>query len=289
MAKFSITIDSILGGIAPNLYRGGPGQFTASLGIDPDLPPDPDSSTEIKTGGILTPVSQTDFSSTNLTSYINWIINCPQNELTYAYAANGRFISYSSALTAASEVLINSAGSTVGPGAAYYHNFIYLATGTDINRYGPLDNSPVIATGVWTGATLGTQTALGNPAFPSQQGITYPNHPMHVHVDGKLYVGDFETATGSTNEGRGKIHWIRTNSGTDEGDTNDGTSQNVLFLPPSYAPIDIESWGNDLAILAIPMHTAGAGTTIVQGKAALFLWDAVNAPSLTYRMIPLIY
>ena len=110
---------------------------------------------------------------------------------------------------------------------------------------------------------------------------------MHVHIDNKLYVGDFETAD-NANQGRGKIHWIRTNQGTDEGDTNDGTTQNAFYLPYSYAPIDIESWGNDLVILAIPMSVAGAGSTIIQGKPALFFWDAINAPSLPYKVVPLI-
>lgn len=283
MAKFTVTINSILGGIAPNLFRGGPGQFAASIGIDPDLPLDLDG-TPVKTGGSLTPISYQDFSSTNLTSYVNWIITCPQDENIYAYAANGRFLSYDTSFV---ETLVNSAGSTVGPGAAYYNNYIYLATGTNINRYGPLDNLPALTTSVWTGATLGTQTALGNATYPTQFGIAYPNHPMHVHVDNKLYVGDFETAD-TANQGRGKIHWIRTTQVTDEGDTNDGTTQNAFYLPFSYAPIDIESWGNDLAILAIPMHAAGASAAIIQGKTALFLWDAVNAPALPYRMIPLI-
>lgn len=288
---FFIRIESILGGIAPNLYQGGQGQFAASIGIDPDLPLDgiPSNPTGIKTSGVLIPSTYADRSSTNLTDHINWIITNPKNERVYVYCDNGRLISYSSALTAASETLDNSADSTVGEGAAYYNNYIYLATGTDLNKWGPLDGVAAITAGVWTGAALGSQTAFGNATYPTNRDIRLPNHPMHVHIDNKLYIGDFETAN-NARKGRGKIHWVRTTiSGANvEGNANDGTTQNAFLLPFGYGPTDIESWGNDLVIAAIPMASSGAGTTIVQGKAVLFFWDAVNAPSLPYRMVPLI-
>ena len=365
MPKFTVTIDSILGGIAPNLYRGGSGQFSFSLGIDPDQPLDPTETSGFikKTAGVLVPSSYADFTGALLDSYANWLITCPQDQNIYCIQDTGKFLSYASTIdtethiddtftvtiatpavftsvahglsandrvrlyttgalptgldantqyfvisagltadafelsTSAGGAAINTSGTQsgthrflveLGNGAAYYNNYVYIARTFDISRYGPLDNSPVMVHGVWRAATLGSQTALGNATYPTIAGVLYPNHPMHVHVDNKLYVGDFETATTSTDEGRGKIHWIRTNSVTDEGDTNNGTTQNAFLLPPSYAPIDIESWGNDLAILAIPMHAAGIGSTIVQGKAAIFLWDAINAPTLPYRMIPLI-
>lgn len=286
MARFVKRIESILGGISPNLFRGRENQFSVSLGIDPDMPVDPDSGTLIKTGGVLSPVSYTDFSSTALNGYINFLITCPQNENVYAYISTGRLLSYSSALTAASESNIGTPTSGAGNGGSYYNNYIYLATPTNISRYGPLDNSPALVNSVWTGTVLGSQTALGNPAYPTQSGIAYPNHPMHVHLD-KLFVGDFETAN-NANQGKGKIHWIRTKWVADEGDTNDGTTQNAFYLPYGYAPIDIKSWGTDLAILAIPMHAAGSGSTIIQGRAALFFWDSINAPSLPYKFVPLI-
>ena len=285
MAKFIITIDSILGGIAPNLYIGRRDQFAMSIGIDPDLPI---SDSGIKASGVLVPTSYADISGAGLSGYVKWLLTCPQNELVYAYASDGELISYSILDSTPTETVIGTPTSGVGNGAAYYNNYIYLATPTNISRYGPLDNSPSLTNTVWTGALFG-KTALGDPTYPTQYGILYPNHPMHVHSDNKLYVGDFETVAGD-NQGRGKIHWIRTNGdATNEGADNDGTTENALYLPYSYAPIDIESWGNDLAILAIPMHTATtASSSLVQGKAALFLWDAINASSLPYRKIDLI-
>ena len=285
MPKFTIKIESVLGGIAPNLYQGKVDQFAASIGIDPDQTLG--ASSDIKTSGVLVPYSPTDISGANLTDHVNWIVTNPKDENVYVYCDNGRFISYSSALGA--ETLVNSAGSTVGEGAAYYNNYIYLATGTDINEHGPLDGTPAVTTSVWTGAKLGTQTALGNATYPTQRGVRLPNHPMYVHMDNKLYVGDFETAN-NARKGRGKVHWIRTTiSGANvEGNLNDGTTQNAFLLPFGYAPTAISSWGTDLVIAAIPMSSAGAGATIVQGKAKLFFWDAINAPTLPYREVTLI-
>ena len=279
--KFKITIDNVIGGISPSLYRGKAGQFNTSIGIDPDKPQQ--SGSTIKTSGVLMPSAYTDFTGAALTGYAKWITTNPHDSNIYVYASDGEFLSYNSAF--GSETDIGTPTSGIGNGMAYYNNFIYLATPTDISRYGPLDNSPSLANTFWT-STL-SLAALGNPTYPTQRQVLLPNHPMHVHNDNKLYIGDFETSTSSANEGRGKISYIRTNSGTDEGDTNDGSAENVFFLPPSYAPVDIESWGTDLVIAAIPMSTVGINNTIAQGKAKLFFWDAVNAPSLPYRVVDL--
>ena len=67
MAKFTVTIDSILGGISPNAYAGRKDQFHASIGIDPDRPIQTTGVT--KTSGVLIPNSAGDFSSTVLSGY----------------------------------------------------------------------------------------------------------------------------------------------------------------------------------------------------------------------------
>ena len=281
MAKFTVTIDSILGGISPNAYAGRKDQFHASIGIDPDRPIQTTGVT--KTSGVLIPNSAGDFSSTVLSGYPVWFITTSGNSLLYVYASDGEFISYSAF---ASETGLTTPTSGAGNGAAFYNNYIYLATPTNIARYGPIDNSPSLTQTVWTGVLFG-KTALGDPLYPTQRGVTIPNHPMHVHSDNKLYVGDFETAD-NANQGRGKIHWIKTNQGTDEGDTNDGTTENAFYLPYGYAPTDIESWGTDLVIAAIPMAVlTGDEVTIKRGGAKLFFWDVVNAPTLPYKVIDL--
>lgn len=282
MAKFHIQIDSILGGISQNAYQGRRNEFHSSIGIDPDRRIF--TSGVAKTSGVLMPSSATDFTSTGLSGYPVWFITNPENVLLYVYASDGELISYSGF---ASETVIGVPTSGAGNGAAYYNNYIYLATPTNISRYGPLDNTPVLTNTVWTGTTLGSQTALGNPTYPDFRGVSLPNHPMHVHADNKLYVGDFETAD-NANEGRGKIHWIRTEQATDPGDTNLGTTQNAFYLPPSYAPIDIESWGMDLVIAAVSLSAAtGDDASTRRGNAKLFFWDAINAPALPYKAVQL--
>lgn len=281
MAKLKLTIDSILGGISPALFNSGPGQYSAGLGIDPDKTL---TGAAVKTSGALVPSAYTEFSSTVLTSAVNWLITNPVDSNIYALCTNGRFLSYSSVF--GSETLVGTISPAAGNGAAYYNNYIYLAGTTNISRYGPLDNSPALTDSVWTGATLGSQAALGNATYPTLRGVVLPSHPMHVHADNKLYVGDFETAD-NANQGRGKIHWIRTNQGTEEGDTDNGTTQNAFYLPYGYAPVDIESWGTDLVIAAIPMSVAGSNNTITSGGAMLFFWDAVNSPSLPYKAVAL--
>lgn len=280
--KFGVSIDSIMGGLTALWAEGNPDQFHSSIGIDPDIAI---SASLVKTSGALVPSHYADFSSTILSSYINWIVAAAQGGTTYVFAADGEFIEYSSALTSTSENLISTPTSGAGDGMAYYNNYIYLKSGTDLSRYGPINNVPVMAHGVWTSSTLGSQTQLGNATFPTNYGVTLPNAPMHVHFD-RLYIGDFVSSTSSANAGKGLIHFVQTNRTTDQGDNNNGSTYNALDLPFDYAPMDIESWGNDLVIAATPMSGTGTNTTIIQGKAKLFFWDTLSeAP---YRQITLV-
>ena len=297
MAKFQIKINSILGGISANAYQGRADQFHASIGIDPDRPIQTSGVT--KTAGVLTPSSASDVSGAVLSGYPVWITTNPKgtsSEGIYVYASDGEFISYVNA--AGTGTLEGTPTSGVGNGMAYYNNYIYLATPTDISHYGPLTETPVLTNTRWTGSTGAgptfNLTALGNATYPTQRGVTIPNHPMHVHSDNKLYVGDFDTIAAEANRGRGLIHWIRTTRTTDEGDTNDGTTRSAFLLTWGYAPTDIESWGTDLVVAAIYVggaNTAGTlidlGVAMRQPSAKLFFWDAINAPSLPYKVVDL--
>jgi len=280
--NFTIAIDSIIGGLTSLWADGNPDQFHSSIGIDPDIGI---SGTLVKTSGALVPSHYADFSSTVLSSYVNWLVSSTKGGTTYAFAADGEFIEYSSALTSSSELLLSTPVSGAGDGMAYYNNYIYLKSGSDLSRYGPIDNAPVMAHGIWTSSTLGSQVPLGNATYPTNYGVTLPNAPMHVHFD-RLYFGDFNTSASATTAGKGLIHYVQTNSVTDEGDTNNGSTYNALDLPFGYGPTDIESWGNDLVIAAIPMARSGVDTTIIQGKAKLFFWDTLSeAP---YRQVTLV-
>ncbi len=264
--KQTFQITSVFEGVSPSSYFSRQGNYLASIGVDPDLPQNDAVGTR-QTSGLLRPSGYASFDSGNVTGNPYWILTSPKTALVYAYMNDGKLVSYTTALTAASEALIGTPTSGAGNGAAYYNNYLYLPTATDISVYGPLNSTATLYNARWTGSMLGTQTALTNTTYPSIRGAgTMPNHPMHVHTDNKLYFGDFLN-------GVGYIHWIRTTRTTKEGDTNDSSTYNALDLPFGFMPTDIESWGNDIVISAIQT----TNSTLNQGKAALFFWDTVSA------------
>src|SRR3990167_7058516 len=262
----TLKINEIFKGQAASQYFGAPGTFNASIAIDPDLPI---VSTDERTSGFIVPVGSAVFSGANVTSHVVRILNNPKNTLTYVVLSNGRLISYNSSLS--SETLIGTVAGNVAVWAEYYNNYIYIWTGTNISRYGPLNNSPTLVDTVWTGATLGSQTALTNTTYPSLRSVSMPNHVAYVHGDNSMYFTDFIN-------GQGLIHRINTKKVTDEGDTNGTTVPylyNALDLPFGFYPTSIESYGTSLLITGI--YTID--TTINQGKAAFILWDPTDTTS----------
>jgi len=257
--KKTITIESILGGFTQTQYFGSSDGYNSAIGVDPDYP----IGSDVKTSGMLVPTRYEKFSGANITGNPKWIITNPEDEKVYVYDDAGQVASYSSAL--GSETDITSPTSGAGNGAAFYNNYIYLATPTNVARYGPMDGTPAIAQNVWTAATLGSQTALGNPTYPSIRGVTLPNHVMHMHGDNALYFSDVVN-------NQGVLHKIKTTKTTVNGDTNDGSLYNALDLPSGFYPTCIESYSTDLVIGAIQT----LDSTLNQGRAALFFWDAVN-------------
>lgn len=267
MAKLSLKINSIFEGMAPSRYFGVDGTFDQSLAIDPDFPI---ANAATRTSGFAVPTGMAVFSSTNVTSTVVSIINDPKDTLTYVVCSNGRLISYDSSL--ASETLIGTVTGSTASSAIYYNNYIYIfgtgASTNDVSRYGPLNNSPSLTNGVWTGATLGSQTALTNTTYPSLNSVLIPNHVGHVHGDFSLYFTDFKN-------GQGLVHRINTIKVTNEGDTNGVTvpsAYNVLDLPWGFYPTAIESFSTSVMILG----QYSVNGTVNQGKAAFVLWDPTN-------------
>lgn len=277
MPKVTFRQDSIAGGISPT-YLGDTkkGQYRIGLGIDPDISLTNAVTTnpDFKMSNIVNPVGYVKFSSTNVTSYpIQFIAPAESTTpLVFAILDNGRLISYSSVL--ALETLIGTVTGSVANGAAVYNDFIYITTGTDVSRYGPLSGSPTLTNTVWTGATLGNQTALTDTTYPAIRGPKLPNHWMHVHTDGQLYFLDFK-------DNQGLVHVIK----TDSSGTDDGSAYNVLDLPFGYHPTAIESYGIDIAITAIQT----TDTTLRQGNAALFLWDTISESFYQQIQLPDVY
>lgn len=261
--KQVLKINSILKGQSPSRYFGVEGTFDQSISIDPDFPI---VGSAIRTSGFAVPIGMSAFSGANVTSHIVSIITNPKNTLTYIVLSNGRLISYNSSL--ASETLVGTVAGNSAVSATYYNNYIYIFTPTNVSRYGPLNNSPTLVDTVWTGATLGTQTALTNTTYPTFNSVSIPNHIGHVHGDNSLYFTDFIN-------GQGLIHRINTKKVTDEGDTNGTTvpsAYNVLDLPFGFYPTDIESFGTLLIILG----NYSSDGTVNQGKSAFVIWNPTN-------------
>lgn len=277
MAKLKISISSIFEGQAPSYAFGSKGQYQVGIGIDPDMPLT-DDTTDLKTGGAIRPVNYTAFSDTTVTSYPVSILTTPKNTNVYTVLANGKLISYDSAL--ATGTTIGTVSGAVASHAIYYNNYIYITTPTNVSRYGPLDGTAALTDSVWTGATLGSLTALTNTTYPTSiLSTSYPNHFMTTHVDGCAYILDYAN-------GKGMVHKISTKKVTAEGDTNGTTiasAYNILDLPFNYMPMTISSFGNDLVIGA----SFTTNSSIIQGKAALFFFNPADTTPSFYRTVNL--
>lgn len=277
-----LTINNIWGGEAASQYFAAENQYMPSVGIDPDFPIS-DSAGDTLPSGAIRPVAYAAFSSTLTNSTPYWILTNPKDTKIYSYLLGGRLVSHSN--TFGTETNVGTPTSGAGNGMAYYNNYIYLFTPTNVSRYGPLDGAPTLTNTVWTGSTLGSQTALVNTTYPSAFGTgTLPNHVAHVHTDNKLYFCDFDsTSSTDSTRGKGMIHFIKTTYGAAEGDTNDGSTYNALDLPAGYMPTCIESFGDILAIGAI-QTTNGV---VQQGKAVLFFWNPDGTQESFDTPIPL--
>lgn len=86
--------------------------------------------------------------------------------------------------------------------------------------------------------------------------------------------GTFQDNETITDTGSGSA----TSQGTVVYGDDAGSSFNVLDLPLGFRPVDIESFGTDLIILA----NETSDNAISQGKAAIFLWDPTNTDTF-YR------
>jgi len=257
----TLLIDS-LSGFSDFTYS--PNGFDLSVAIDPDFP-----IIGNKASGQLYPVGYSEASSTALTSTPLWITTTPKDTKVYVYCSDGRFLSYDSSL--GTETLIGTVPSSGGNGMAYYNNYIYLASNTNISRYGPLDGSPSLTNSWWTGLGL---TALTDTTYPTIRGVEIPNHPM-ISINGKLFVCDVLN-------GQGILHKIATTKTTSQGDTNNNSAFNVLDAPFDFYPTSIAAYGTDVAVAGIPTSSS---TSLIQGKAGILFWDTIN-PDTFYRQIP---
>lgn len=280
--KFQIRIESILGGRSAMTHFSQKDQFGDSYGIDPSQSPYFDQG---EAGGLITPI--TGFQSLgNTASYapLLWIKDQPKQSLIYAYGSNGSSYyidesgsGYAFNQLGGADALANSSGN----GMEYYDNYMYFATNTSISRYGPLNSniSRAFTSDYW-GTTLG-KTYLTNNAYPKlffnpsivQVVPTLPNHIMHRHSDGKLYIADVQN-------NQGNIHYISTTKTTVEGDTDNGSTFGALTFGYGLWPTAIESYGSSLVVALIeadPNSVFGnVGSLGRLPRAKLAFWDTTS-------------
>jgi hypothetical protein len=277
----TFVINNISGGIGATLNNPSANTYLRSLGIDPDLPV---SAYDIKTGGAITPNPYSKFTGTAVDSPVIAVIAQPKtaSELVYLILLNGKIISYTGTL--GTETLVGQVAGNNAGGAAYYNNYIYIfgtgASKNDVSRYGPLSNSPALVDAVWTGVTLGSQTALTNTTYPQigLLGYVMPNHWAFAHIDGALYFLDYAG-------GKGYVHKIKTKKTTDEGDTNDNSAYGVLVLPVGYIPTCITGYGEDLVIGEM-LNNAVATPKISTGSSQIIFWDTTSDTFYNTATIP---
>lgn len=275
----TIRIDSILGGHAPTTHFAAKNQFRASLGIDPAQPlDDGDGVYSAVASGLLRPVAAQNFTSSTIAAAPMWIRTNPKDGNVYVYDAQGSAYSLAAGFTSATALSDGGTlSSSTGNGCEYYDNYIYFAKNTDIARYGPLNGAAVFNGTYWTGTLA--KTALVNTTYPTDfnLALAYPNHPMHRHSDGKLYIGD---VVGN----QGYIHYISTTKASVEGDTDNGSTYGKLTFGYGLWPIDIEGYGSNLAI-ALNENTS---QNIRQMRAKVAIWDTVstNFNSITWCEFP---
>jgi hypothetical protein len=263
--KFQIKIESILGGHSPMTHFARGDQFLSSLGIDPSLPIDGTGLNYSSiSSGLIRPVSVSGSLETTNGSPM-WIKANPKSlPVFYIYDTVGSvYSSTGSSITGLGD--LNDGGTAAGNGAEYYDNYLYFARSTTVARYGPLDGVPTFTDDYWS-TTLG-KTALTNNTYPADgySNITYPNHVMVRHSDGKLYIAD---VVGN----KGTIHFIQTSKTTVEGDTDNGSTYSKLTVGYGLWPTAMESYGSNLAI-AFYENQNGVGS---RTRAKIGFWDTTS-------------
>ncbi len=264
----TIRIESILGGMSDTDYYANADQFSFSLNIDPSVAVDSAGrpSNYGRPSGVMVPVISS-YSASVINNAPLWMVPNPKDSLVYVYDYGGSVYSLSSlALTNRGD--LNDGGSAQGNGAAYYDNYLYFSRSTTVARYGPLDGTPSFTDDYWS-STLG-KTALTDTVYPVAQttyvNIKLPNHILHRHSDGKLYIADVVGNTGT-------LHYIKTRKTTVEGDTDDGSTYDKIHVGYGLWPTAMETYGDQMVIALFE----GQSSFINPGvPAKLAFWDTVS-------------
>lgn len=279
-----ILIESVLGGHSPSTHFSAPDQFLSSLGIDPSSFSFAQNGNYAPSSGLLRPMPSVSISPGTITASPLWIKGNPRTSLFYVYSANGSVYTLNSSIDTISALGdLTDGGDSHGNGAAYYDNYMYFSRDTTVARYGPLDGSPTFTDDYWA-STLG-KTALIQTSYPSfgvaSSTLRLPNHVLHRHSDGKLYIADI---VGN----QGTIHYIKTKKTTVEGDTDDGSTYNKVSVGYGLWPTAMESYGTNLVIAFIESKSGGSSISDTRTNAKLAFWDTVsqNVNQITWVEFP---
>lgn len=262
MPKHQIQINSILGGISPTLTLGAEDQYYDAIGIDPEAIGSVGGITAKALGAVMPTFQSTILSNSTLGEAPMWVTGSLQSTGVFVYGSSGSVYALSAAFALDGDGSQWKPTNGAGNGSVAYGDYQYFATPTDIFRLGPLSSTAPVIQIFWTGSAGVAQAALTNTGYPIVNTFTYPNHVMHAHNDGSVYLTDYDSGVGK----------IRSFSISSAGATSVGTA---LELPPGLIPTDIKSYGTDLAISCSPATAYGAGTIPKSANSALVLWDTV--------------
>lgn len=266
---YQIKIESILGGISPMAFFANPTQYRSAIAINPALPIDDFQSVDKPATGLLRPSGSVAYGGASLNGTPLWIKGNPKDNILYVYDNVGSTYSVSSS-TISGLGDLNDGGTAGGNGMAYYDNYMYFARDTTVARYGPLNGTPAFTDDYWVG-TLGL-TQLSDTQYPvtySPAGIEYPNHLLHRHSDGRLYILDVV-------DNQGTIHYIQTSKTTVEGDTNNGSTYNKVQVGYGLWPTAVESYGSSLVFAFYEGTIASGSSGDRKGNAKVAFWDTVS-------------
>lgn len=270
--KRVVTIQSILGGKSPMTHLAAEDQFRASLGIDPSKGIADSSVDEMSdvASGLIRPMPVLQLGTFSTTPL--WATGVRGTSQVYVLGANGSLFSVGASVTDMSDGGTLTSGG--GNGLAYYDNYLYIAKNTDIARFGPLDSADPAFDGSYWVTTLGL-TALTDSSYPvSSQGpglTQLPNHFLHRHSDGRLYIAD---VVGN----QGTIHFVETTKTTVEGDTDNGSTYNKIQFGYGLYPTAIASYGDQLVVAFAEVGDASGSTATDSGeRAKVAFWDTTSA------------
>lgn len=176
-------INSIQGGISPTRNTGTEHSYLGACAIDPD------EKINLRIGGAISPVNY----EASGASGAMWLEPNDVNDNVYYYDKDGNFGIQDGAT-------IDTVSGSSGNGLAYYNNYYYIATNTNVHRYGPLDSSATMDYNWWS-SQAGLK-ALGNKEYDTVGNTKLPNHTMHVHGDSSLYLSDCQN-------NQGRIHRLK--------------------------------------------------------------------------------